>query len=216
MQNILLTGFDPFDEEDINPASEIIRELSEEEIKNYKMNTVEVPTERYRSVKIIEQKIDELNPEIIISLGQAGGRTAISIERIAINIDDYRIEDNNGNQPIDEKINLDGPAAYFSTLPVKAIVKELHYNGVPAEISNTAGTFVCNHVMYGVLDYVKRKGLNINSGFIHVPYLPTQVVNKAGKASMSIETMHKAIKISIESAIEYKNEDINYMAGKTH
>lgn len=216
MKSVLLTGFDPFAGEELNPAGELIRELAGTEIKGFKVEVLEVPTERYRSLKLIEEKITELNPRIVISIGQAGGRTAISIERVAINVDDYRIEDNKGNQPVDEKINQAGPAAYFSTLPVKAMLRELHRNDIPAELSNSAGTFVCNHLMYGVLDYLEQNSLDISAGFIHLPYLPAQVVDKSGKASMSMATIKKGITVAIESAIESRDEDIKYQAGKTH
>ena len=216
MKNILLTGFDPFGEEAINPATEVTKELAGMKVKNHRIESVEIPTVRNLSVKVIAEKIAELKPELVISIGQAGGRPAISIERVAINIDDYRIEDNGGNQPVDQAINPDGPAAYFATLPVKAIVKKLQKAGIPAEVSNTAGTFVCNHLMYGLLDYLQENGLDIPAGFIHIPFLPEQVIEKPGKASMALSTIKEGILLGLEAAIENKARDISYQAGKVH
>ncbi|MFW6266632.1 MAG: pyroglutamyl-peptidase I [Halanaerobiales bacterium] len=215
MGKILLTGFDPFGKQDINPATEVIKELAGKEIGGHQINALEIPTVRYSSVKVIEEEITEINPEMVISIGQAGGRTAISVERVAINIDDFRIEDNEGHKPVDEPINPDGPTAYYSTLPIKAMVKKMKEEGIPAEISNTAGTFVCNHVMYGVLDYIDHRELEIPAGFIHIPFLPQQVVDKEGKASMALSTVKKGIHFALKAAIENK-EDIKYQAGKTH
>lgn len=216
MQEILLTGFNPFGEEAINPATEVIKALAGMEIKGHRIESLEIPTVRNSSVKVITERIAELKPELVINIGQAGGRTALSIERVAINIDDYRIEDNDGNQPVDQAINPAGPAAYFATLPVKAMVKKLQEAGIPGEVSNTAGTFVCNHVMYGVLDYIQENGLDIPAGFIHIPFLPEQVIDKPGKASMALATIKEGILLVIEAAIENKARDISYQAGKIH
>ena len=147
MKKILVTGFDPFDNEKINPALEVIK-LLPKKIRNNEIKILEIPTVYKKSIEKIDKEIENYNPDCILSIGQAGGRTDISIERVAINIDDFRIKDNEGNQPIDEKIYLDGDNAYFSTLPIKAIQSEITINNIPASISNTAGTFVCNHVFY--------------------------------------------------------------------
>ncbi|MGM0438110.1 MAG: pyroglutamyl-peptidase I [Bacillota bacterium] len=201
MKKILLTGFDPFGEEDINPATEVVKKFSNKKIADYQIKTIEIPTVYKKSIEKIKEEIDKINPDMVISIGQAGGRTDISIERIAINIDDYRIEDNEGNKPVDEPVNPQGKNAYFSTLPIKKMVDEIKENGIPAEVSNSAGTFVCNHVMYGVLDYIKEKDLDIKTGFIHIPFLPSQVVDKKNKASMSLETVRKGLEIAIKAAI---------------
>lgn len=201
MKKILLTGFDPFGEEDINPATEVIKKFSGKKIKDHQIKTLEIPTVYKKSIEKIKEEINKINTDIVISIGQAGGRTDISLERIAINIDDYRIEDNEGNKPVDKEINPQGENAYFSTLPIKKMVDEIKENGIPAEVSNSAGTFVCNHVMYGVLDYIKEKDLDIKAGFIHIPFLPSQVVDKKNKASMSLETVRKGLEIGIEAAI---------------
>lgn len=201
MKKILLTGFDPFGEEDMNPATEVLKSFKQKNIENYEIETIEIPTVYKKSFEKIKKEINKIQPDVVISLGQAGGRTDISIERIAINLDDYRIEDNEGNKPIDEIISPDGKNAYFSTLPVKKMVENIKKEGIPAEISNSAGTFVCNHVMYCVLDYVNKNDLDIKAGFIHIPFLPSQVVDKKNKASMSLETIKKGLKIAMETAI---------------
>lgn len=133
-------------------------------------------------------------PDAIISLGQAGGRSCISIERVAINVDDAKIADNDGNKPIDKFIFEDGENAYFSTLPIKAMVEAIKAAKIPAEISNSAGTYVCNHLMYGILYKINKERLNIRAGFIHLPYIPSQVIEQPGRPSMSLDDIVKGIK----------------------
>ncbi|MDO4690839.1 MAG: pyroglutamyl-peptidase I [Fusobacterium sp.] len=211
MKKILITGFDPFGGEKINPALEVIKMLPEEILKN-KVKVLEIPTVWKKSLEKIEEHIKLFEPDFILSIGQAGGRADISIERIAINVDDFRIKDNEGNQPIDEKIFEDGENAYFSTLPIKAILKKMLENRIPASISNSAGTFVCNHVFYGLRYLIETKYKNIKSGFIHIPYLPEQVLDKPNTASMNLETILKGIQIAIETIIEC-DMDLKISAG---
>ena len=174
---ILLTGFDPFGGEPVNPAEEAVKMVSDN-INGAEVIKITIPTVRTKSVKVIEEAIEAHSPDIVISVGQAGGRFDITPERVAINIDDFRIKDNEGNQPTDEIIQEDGQAAYFSNLPVKAMVKHMNDNNIPATLSNTAGTFVCNHVMYGILYMIDKKYPNIKGGFIHIPYMTSQVMDK--------------------------------------
>ncbi|HMA68554.1 MAG TPA: pyroglutamyl-peptidase I [Candidatus Mcinerneyibacterium sp.] len=202
MKRILLTGFDPFGGEKINPATKVVKKFNKKEINGFKIETLEIPTVYKKSIKKTIKKIEQINPEIVISIGQAGGRFDISIERVAINIDDYRIEDNEGNQPVDKPINPKGENAYFSNLPVKNIVKKIQEKDIPAIVSNSAGTFVCNHVMYGVLDYIYKNNLDIKAGFIHIPYLPSQVVDKKKKPSMSLDTVKRGLELAIKATIE--------------
>lgn len=211
MKKILVTGFDPFGGENINPALEVIK-LLPKKIENNEIRVLEIPTVRKKSVEKIKKEIENYNPDYILSIGQAGGRTDISIERVAINIDDYRIPDNEGNQPVDEKIFENGMNAYFSNLPIKAILNELRKAGIPSSISNTAGTFVCNHVFYGVRHLIETEFKDKKSGFIHIPYLPEQVIEKKDVPSMGIETLLKGITIAINTIFEYE-EDINISAG---
>lgn len=208
---ILITGFDPFGGESINPALEAVKKLPDT-ILDQEIIKIEIPTVFRKSLEKIEENIQKHNPDVVISIGQAGGRFGITPERVAINIDDARIKDNDGNQPIDISIYEDGEAAYFSSLPIKAMVKEMNDNGIPASVSNTAGTFVCNHVMYGVLYLIDKKYPNIRSGFIHVPYIPSQVTTKPNTPSMSIDDIAKGLELSIKAIIE-NSSDIKTVGG---
>lgn len=210
---ILITGFDAFGGEKINPASLILDKLGDE-IDGHKLEKLLLPTKFVGSADILEKKIIQTRPDIIISLGQAGGRTDITVERVAINIADASIADNDGKMPIDEKIRWDGDNAYFATLPIKAIVENLRKDQIPASISNSAGTYVCNFIMYNDL-YFADKYKNISAGFIHVPYLPAQVLDKRNMASMSLENMVKAVEIIIKTSAEYKGrEDLKKAEGR--
>ena len=208
---ILITGFDPFGGESINPALEAVKKLPTT-ILDSEIIKIEIPTVFEKSLKKIEENIIKHNPDVVISVGQAGGRFGITPERVAINIDDARIKDNEGNQPIDIKIFEDGENAYFSNLPIKAMVKEMNDNGIPASVSNTAGTFVCNHVMYGILYLIDKKYPNMKGGFIHVPYIPSQVVTKPNNPSMSIDDIAKGLELCIKAIIE-NSSDIKTVGG---
>lgn len=188
---ILLTGFDPFGNESINPSIEAVKRCHVDDVEMIK---IEVPTVFYESIDVVSKAIDQHHPDAVICVGQAGGRTDITIERVAININDARIPDNKDNQPIDQKIYEDGENAYFSTLPIKQIVTDLNVAGIPASVSNSAGTFVCNHLMYGILHKYK----NLKCGFVHVPFIPNQVTNKKAP-SMSLEMIVQGLEIIIET-----------------
>lgn len=211
---ILVTGFDPFGGEKINPAIESVKNLPDK-ILNAEIIKLEIPTVVDKSVDKIRAKIEDVKPDVVLSVGQAGGRADITVERIGINCDDFRIPDKNGNLPIDEKIVEDGPDAYFSNLPIKAMVKHIQDENIPAGVSNSAGTFVCNHVLYGVAHIRATKYPNMRTGFIHIPFLPEQVVDKRSMPSMSLETITKALKLAIE-AIILNDNDINVTGGKIH
>lgn len=209
---ILLTGFDPFGGEKINPAQEAVNKVSNN-INGAEVIKLIIPTVYEKSLTAIDEAIKKHNPDIVISIGQAGGRFDITPERVAININDFRIKDNEGNQPVDEPIREDGKAAYFSNLPVKGIVKHLNENGIPSTLSNTAGTFVCNHVMYGVLYMIDKKYPHMKGGFIHIPYETSQVMNKKNTPFMSLDQIVKGIELSIEACTIY-NEDIKAIGGE--
>ncbi|MGG7059330.1 pyroglutamyl-peptidase I [Clostridium nigeriense] len=208
---ILITGFDPFGGESINPALEAVKKLPDT-ILGQDVIKIEIPTVFRKSLEKIEENIQKHNPDVVISIGQAGGRFGVTPERVAINMDDARIKDNEGNQPIDISIYEDGENAYFSNLPIKAMVKEMNDNGIPASVSNTAGTFVCNHVMYGILYLIDKKYPNIRGGFIHVPYIPSQVTTKPNMPSMSIDDIAKGLELSIKAIIE-NSSDIKTIGG---
>ena len=194
---VLITAFDPFGGEKINPAWEVAKILEQKELKNIMIKAIQVPTVFKEAVNEVVPVINEEQPDLVISLGQAAGRTGIDLERVAINIDDATSPDNKNNRPVDLPIEKDGPAAYFATLPIKAMVEAMKAEGIPANISNSAGTFVCNHLMYGVLHYIHTNALPIKAGFIHLPYLPQQAVNHKGAPSMSLETMVAGLEVGI-------------------
>lgn len=202
---VLVTGFDPFGGEQLNPSWEICTRLPRE-IAGARIETCRVPCEFRRAIEVLAEAIERHRPDAVISLGQAGGRTHLSVERVAINVDDARIEDNAGGRPIDEPIAANGPAAYFSTLPIKAMALAMRAAGAPAEVSNTAGTYVCNHVMYGVLHYLDGSGSAARAGFIHVPYAQEQALDVRDRPSMSLDTMVKGVRAAIEAAVTHEHD----------
>ena len=193
MKKILLTGFEPFHKASENPTQEIIRLIGEENIEG--LYTAVLPVEFGKSAEIICNLIDEIKPDVVISLGQAEGRSQITPEMIAVNIDNARIPDNAGKQPENSKIQIDGPDGIFSTLPVNQLVAELKKNDFPASVSMTAGTFVCNHLFYQVQAYCKDR--EILSGFIHVPLMESQSQEFPGLPTMPLSKMVEAIKLVI-------------------
>ena len=211
---VLVTGFDPFGGESINPALESIKKLPKE-IAGAQIVTLEIPTVIGKSVDKIRAKVEEEKPDVVLSIGQAGGRPDLTVERIGINVDDCRIPDNEGNQPVDEPVAADGPAAYFVTIPIKAMVQKMQKNGYPASISNTAGTFICNHVCYGVAHLAATKYPKMRTGFMHIPFLPEQVLDKRNMPSMSLETIVGGITCAIEAIVE-NDVDIKVEGGATH
>lgn len=211
---ILVSGFDPFGGEKINPAIESVK-LLPDEINGAEIVKLEIPTVIGKSLRKLEEVIEIEKPDVVINVGQAGGRSDITVERIGINVDDCRIKDNEGNQPIDEPVVAGGPDAYFVTLPIKAMVQKMVENKVPASVSNTAGTFICNHVTYGMAHLAKTKYPNMRTGFIHIPFLPEQVVDKKNMPSMALEMIVKGLIHSIEAIVETK-EDIKVTGGATH
>jgi pyroglutamyl-peptidase len=209
---VLITGFDPFDDEAINPAWEAVNALPDV-IDGIEVIKVQIPTVFKKSAKKLFETIEAVKPDAVICVGQAGGRFDFNVERIAINVDDARIPDNEGKQPIDEKIFEDGENAYFATLPIKAMVEEARKAGVPASVSNTAGTFVCNHIMYSLLYYISKNNLNIRGGFIHVPYIAQQVIGKKNMPFMEVTTITKGLEASIRSLKDH-DVDIKVIGGK--
>lgn len=209
---VLITGFDPFGGEKINPAWEAVRALPDN-IDGIEVVKLQIPTVFKKSAKKLFENIDSVKPDVVICVGQAGGRYEFSVERIAINVDDGRIPDNDGYQPVDSPVFEDGENAYFSTLPIKAIVEEVKKAGIPAAVSNTAGTYVCNHIMYSLLYYLNKNNLNIKGGFIHVPFIPEQVVEKKNTPYMELTRITKALEISIKAIRDYE-KDLVISGGK--
>ncbi len=196
---ILLTGFEPFDSSPINPSEQIVRALGDESIPDVKLETAVLPVDLARGPAVLLQAVAAVQPEAIICLGQASRRAAISIERVAVNLLDFRIPDNAGNQVEDQAIIEDGPAAYFTTLPVRGIIETIKEQGIPAELSLSAGAYLCNQVTYILLHHLQSQDLNNPAGFIHLPALPEQAAQMKGSVpSMSLETMIQGIRIALQ------------------
>jgi len=213
---LLLTGFTPFGSESINPSYEALKRI-ENKNELVEVKIAEIPTVFNESIEKLEKAINSFKPDVVLCVGQAGGRYSISFERVAINVDDARIKDNNGNQPVDEKIIASGENAYFSNLPIKSMVKTLRDHKIPAEVSNTAGTFVCNHLMYGLMHLIDNSEKDMKGGFIHVPFIHEQVMNKRNQPSLSIKTITKAFEILIDFIGENDlTEDIKMPFGKEY
>jgi pyroglutamyl-peptidase len=206
MQKVLVTGFEPFGGEPVNPALEAVKLLATKTFANVEVITKKLPAVFHTSIRILKEAMDEAKPDIVICVGQAGGRNDITVERVAINVDDAKIPDNEGNRPIDARIVENGPAAYWSSLPIKAIVEKMREAGVPASVSQTAGTFVCNHTFYGLSHLIATEYPGIRGGFIHIPYLPEQAARHPGAPSMSVEVIVRSLKIAIQTAVAQKEE----------
>ena len=211
---LLLTAFDPFGGDAINPALEAVK-LVADKIGRFDIVKLEVPTVFRKSIDTVAKAIEEEKPDVVLCIGQAGGRFEITPERVAINVDDARIKDNEGNQPIDTKIFEDGENAYFTTLPIKAMVEAIREANLPATVSNTAGTFVCNHLMYGVLYTLAKKYPHIKGGFTHVPFIPAQVARRTPVAPyMALEDIKRGLEAAIAAIDKNFDADINVNGGK--
>lgn len=189
MKKLLITGFDPFGGESVNPSWEAVK-LLPDQIGAYEIHKLQIPTVFGLAPKTVLEKAAEIQPDVIISVGQAGTRAAVTPERIGINVRDARIADNAGISPKDESIVPGGPDGLFSTLPVKAMIAAIQAAGLPGAVSNTAGTFVCNDVLYSLLHHYA--GTHVRCGFIHVPWLPQQ-----GTPSLPLEDTVKALEAAV-------------------
>ena len=213
-RTVLLTGFEPFNGVAINPSWEAVRALDGWSGPGFAVVARQLPCVFGTALDVLRESIAGVKPDIVIAVGQAGGRSEISLERVAINIDDASIRDNAGNQPVDMPVAADGPAAYFTTLPVKAIVKALRLRGFPSGVSQTAGTFVCNHVFYGLMHHAV--GQPLKAGFIHVPFLPEQAADRPERPpSMALRDIVDALRIAVEVAV-VTEADTAEAGGATH
>jgi len=215
MPTILLTGFEPFGGETLNPSWEAARALQGESIGGAVLAARRLPCVVDDVTPALVQAIDDVDPVLVLCLGLAGGRPDVSLERVAINIVDARIPDNAGRQPIDEPVVADGPAAYFSTLPIKAMAQALHHGGIPASISATAGTYVCNAVFYGLAHHIATRRPALRGGFVHLPYLPEMATRHRGAPSLALDTLVKAVRLMAATALG-TGRDIKLAAGATH
>jgi len=204
----LLTGFDPFGGSHVNPSWQAVRALDGRIISGRRVIGAEVPTVFGKSLQRLAELLEQHRPALVICTGQAGGRGALSLERVAINVNDARIPDNAGAQPIDTPVAADGPAAYFTSLPIKAMLQALLREGINAEVSQTAGTFVCNHVFYGLMHLLAQpRYQGVRGGLVHVPFLPEQ-----GQPSMRVDQIVAGLALGIEVALETR-QDIRKEAG---
>ena len=207
--NVLVTGFDAFGSHGINPTEKIVK-LLPKSINDHSIHTIVLPTIQYQCIEQLMEQVNSQAYDVILMLGQAGGIADFHVERVAINMDDFRIADNQNNQPIDSPIYHDGESAYFSTLPIKKIVKTLNDSGYNASISNSAGTFVCNHLFYGCAYNIHKQHKETRYGFIHVPFETSQT--SKDQASLPLQTMVDAIILTIKTILD-TNQDIHESGG---
>lgn len=204
---ILVTGFDPFGGETVNPAWEAVKRLPDT-VAGAWVVKVQIPTSFERSVKVTEEAIVRNSPEIVLNVGQAGGRSCMTVERVAINLAEARIPDNDGDQPEGRPLREDGENAYFSSLPVKAMVENMRTHGIPADLSYSAGTYVCNCIMYQTLYLAGKKYPGMRAGFIHVPYAAGQAVGKPGGTPfMTVDMMTEGLQYALEAAVIRKKDE---------
>jgi len=220
--NVLLTGFEPFDRDAVNPSWEAVRALDGWRVEGAIVHARQVSCVFGASLRELDAAIDELQPQLVIGVGQAGGRSELTPERVAINVDDGRICDNAGCQPIDMPVVDGAPTAYFSTLPIKAMVRDLRAAGIPAAVSNTAGTFVCNHLFFGLMHRIATRPVAVvagaaamRGGFIHIPYLPEQVARLPGLPSMALDTVVAGLRIAVATVLAVR-EDVRETGGQLH
>lgn len=212
---ILLTGFEPFGRDTVNPswlAVQLARESLQAE--GFAVEAIELPCVFGESLEVLHQAISRLTPEVVVCVGLAGGRDRVSLERVAINCDDARIPDNKGQRPIDVEVIPGGPAAYFSSLPIKAALSNLQIAGIKGEISQTAGTYVCNHVFYGLMNALASRP-GVRGGFVHVPYLPEQVTPEGAAPSMPLYLTAEGIAVVVRTALNTP-VDTKLPAGAIH
>jgi pyroglutamyl-peptidase len=198
--NLLLTGFEPFGGDAVNPSEQIVRLLGGQTLHGVTLQSAVLPVESGRGPAALIQAFERTQPDAVLCLGVAVGRAVLSVERVAVNLLDYRIPDNSGVQTRDRPIVPNGPAAYFATLPVRRIYEAIQSAGVPVEFSLSAGAFLCNQVLYEMLHYLAVNRLEVPTGFIHLPALPEQAAAKEGGKipSMSLETVQKGISAAVE------------------
>lgn len=212
MATVLVTGYGPFGHTPINPAEVVTRALDGTTIAGAQVVGAVVPNVFFAVLEVVQAKIAEVRPEAVLMLGEFGGRAEITVERIAQNLNDgarYGLADNDGVVLQDRLTAADGPAAYYATLPIRAMVRSMRQAGIPADISDAAGTFGCNHLMYGILHHIAVERLPIRAGWIHLPHLPEVAAREEnlGAPSMSAETAIAGVRVAIQAIVEHA-EDI--------
>jgi pyroglutamyl-peptidase len=202
MKTVLLTAFEPFDGESINASLEAARQMQKIDFRGATVRVAVLPVDRFRAVDLTLSLFRTSRPDLVIMLGEAGARFRINPERVAVNVDHFRIPDNAGNQPQDERIVEDGPVGYLSTLPIHAITQRIIEAHIPAAISNSAGTYLCNRVFYSVMHAINSERMPATAGFIHVPYLHDQAMTKYPDVpSLSRESIVEAVRLAIEVSL---------------
>lgn len=211
---LLLTGFEPFGGDAGNPSWDAVRMLQGRRIAGHRVAARRLPVLFGGSLQVLRAAIRETSPALVLCVGQAGGRAAVGFERVAINIDDARIPDNAGACPIDTPVVRGGPAAYFATLPIKAMREAVLAAGIPAEISQTAGTYVCNHVFYGLMHALQRTP-RTRAGFVHIPYAPEQAARHPGTPCLAVDLVAEALRLALRAALATR-DDRRIAAGREH
>ena len=214
---VLVTGFEPFEQDAVNPSWEVARALHGWHHAGAEVHAVQLPCVFGRAIEALDAALADVRPTLVVGLGLAGGRADWTPERVAINVDDARIPDNAGGRPIDAPVVAGGPAGYFSTLPIKAIVHALRAAGVPASVSQTAGTFVCNHVFYALMHRLATVPAlaGARGGFVHVPLMPAQAAQRPGQPSMALATQVEALRVLLRTALA-GGADLRESGGQLH
>lgn len=212
MSTVLVTGFEAFGHTPINPAERVAKELDGTFLDSSEIISTVVPNVFFKCIDVVIKAILEVRPEIVVMLGEYGGRAMVTVERLAQNMNDstrYQLSDNDGVALLGQPTVPGGPVAYYSTLPIRAMVKAMREAGIPADISDAPGTFCCNHLLYGILHHIATNRLPIRAGWIHLPYLPSTaaLVENLGAPSMSVETSVEGVKAGIRAILEH-TEDI--------
>lgn len=203
---VLLTGFDPFGGDSLNPSWLAVSALDGEVIAGHRVVAMQLPTAFARAARALRAALRRHRPALVLCVGQAGGRACMSLERVAVNVIDARIADNDGAQPVDVPCVKGAPAAYFGTLPAKAMHRALVDAGIPAEVSNTAGTFVCNHVFFVLMHALAAEGTAARGGFMHIPYLPEQAARHAGAPALALDTVVAGLRIALGVALRTRRD----------
>ena len=200
-RSILVTGFEPFGGEQINVSWQVAQALDGQCIAGCTVQALCLPCVFGQSLQVLQGALQAVNPAVVLALGRAAGRCDLSVERVAINVDDARIPDNAGAQPVDQPVIAGAPDAYFSRLPIKAIVAALREAGLPASVSQSAGTFVCNHVFFGLMHALRRRRRRVRAGFVHLPVLPEQVAAHPGQPSLPLATLVQGLRLAMHTAV---------------
>jgi pyroglutamyl-peptidase len=212
MKTVLVTGFEPFGGETVNPSGLAAQALDGKVIAEHRVTGAVLPCVFGRSLLMLLRAMRRVKPALVLCVGLAGGRSGISVERVAINIEDAIIPDNAGRQPVDRQVARSGPVAYWSTLPIKAVVSALREAGLEAWVSQSAGTYVCNYLFYGLMRALARTP-EVRGGFVHVPFLPEQAQNFS--PSLRLEEIVRGLEIAIGASLSTEH-DLRVIGGATH